>query len=89
MPDGSGSLKIEGWDSDEVRQTAVEHQVSTSGIVHWSSSARSGCVLASPPAKSEAAEEQDYDHDDEDEYKHCLSVRAGDHERRSATGRNF
>ena len=28
MPDGSGSLKVERWDSDEVRQTAVESQVS-------------------------------------------------------------
>ena len=27
MPDGSGSLKVERWDSDEVRQTAVESQV--------------------------------------------------------------
>jgi hypothetical protein len=51
----------------------------------------SDCVsaLASPPAKSEAAEEENYDHDDEDEYKHCLSVRAADHERRSAIGPNF
>jgi hypothetical protein len=46
-------------------------------------------VLASPPAQSEAAEEQNYDHDDEDDYKHYLSVRAADHERRSATGPNF
>jgi hypothetical protein len=70
-------------------QTAGESQVSISGIVHWSCSPRSGCVLASPPGKSEAAEEQNYDHDDEDEYKHCRSVRAADHERRSATGPNF
>jgi hypothetical protein len=29
MPDGSGLLKIEAWNSDEVRQTAGESQVST------------------------------------------------------------
>ncbi len=28
MPEGSRSLKVERWDSDEVRQTAVESQVS-------------------------------------------------------------
>jgi hypothetical protein len=56
---------------------------SSDSITYWRK------PLASPPAKSEAAEEQDYDHDDEDEYKHCLSMRAADHERRSATGRNF
>lgn len=38
IPNGSGSPKIERWNSDEVRQTAGENEVSTSGIVHWSCS---------------------------------------------------
>lgn len=37
-PDGSGSLTIQHWDSDEVRQTAGESQVSINGIVTWSCS---------------------------------------------------
>jgi hypothetical protein len=34
--DGSGSLRIEHWDSDEVRQTAGSSQVNISGVVSWS-----------------------------------------------------
>lgn len=88
-PDGSGSLTITHWDSDEVRQTAGESQVNINGIVNWSCSAWPSCVLASPPGKSEAAEEQNHDHDDEDENKHGRSVRACNYERRSAAGPNF
>jgi hypothetical protein len=33
--DGSGSLRIDHWDSDEVRQTAGSSQVSISGVVSW------------------------------------------------------
>lgn len=34
-PDGSGSLQIEHWDSDEVRQVAGSSQVNISGVVTW------------------------------------------------------
>ncbi len=34
-PDGSGSLQIEHWDSDEVRQIAGSSQVNISGMVSW------------------------------------------------------
>jgi hypothetical protein len=63
--------------------------VNINGIVNWRWSAKSGCVLASPPGKSEAAEEQNHDHDDKDEDKHRWIVRAADHGRRSAAGQNF
>lgn len=33
--DGSGSLQIEHWDSDEVRQVAGSSQVNISGVVTW------------------------------------------------------
>jgi hypothetical protein len=33
--DGSGSLQIEHWDSDEVRQVAGASQVNVSGVVTW------------------------------------------------------
>jgi hypothetical protein len=33
--DGSGSLTIEHWDSDEVRQVAGSSQVNVSGVVSW------------------------------------------------------